>query len=1071
MRTTLRNVGLTFLLASTSLVAVGVLTPDAARAADDERRVLSARQATSTTEDLQSEYQKLAEQKRLESIDRLKALISSTTAEGDQKAEMLLRLADLYFQQGRYLYLQEMAAFDVEFEKCFNTEGCSTDKLKPDTVKSRDWQEKSVKLYEQILRNYPRYTRADEAIFYLASAQQDMGRREDAVEQFTALVKQYPESVWVPDAYVNIGEYYFETDNAYKALLAYKKATAYRESPMYGFANYKLAWCYYNVGEYGKAIDTMKAVVSYSTEAATSGGDTSKLQLQDEALRDLVRFFADAGELDEAYEYFTKLGKKDLIRDMLKRLASTYFEQGKFELCIETYRRLISENPAAADCPDYQVEIIKAYKKIGKKEETLSEIDRMLKTYGKDSAWRRSNASNTDAIKDADEQIELNLRQVAVEYHQQAKKLGTGDAAKEYYALAYKAYKVYLIEFPDGTHAYEVRYAFGELLYKIKRFDEAYEQYMAVVKLDPQGKHSRFCAESAIFAADEMVKKESKDSGGSGPNPGAGGTREPQPLTEWEQALITACAQYATLYPEDKKVLNVMYKSAYLLYNKFRFVEAADQFNKVIAMDPSSKEAEQAAHLILDSFKVNEDWANLKKNSKVYFDQQGLGSKTFKQEVYDIYERSSFKLIEVNLAKDNDKGKAADQFVAFYKEFPQSTVAAQSLNNASVYYYDTTRVGDAMKVRHILIDDPNFGPKTKYYYDQVAALGFDYETIAAFDKAAFYYEKLFSLYPKEVERRQKEAPDTVEKYTTQAADALYSAAVFRKAMGEPETAINNYKAFITAYPTDSRVNDVRLTIGKIWEEQEKWSEAANVYYGFYSKADKDVPIEFVYFARLRYGKALEAQGQKKKADEVYEETVALYKKYIAGGGQPGSHTEFVAEMMYILAEPKFEKYMALKIEGSGGKSSRKAEDKAIGASLKAKAEGLVGIEKVYGEIIGTGAGEWGLAGLVKLGQVYENMGESLKTSSVPFYLDEGQREMYTMALEDKVYPQKEKAVAAYSAALQKSYELTLYNDDTAFATRRLGELRPDDFPGLSETLLDPRYTSSAARTFDFEKEL
>ena len=42
---------------------------------------------------------------------------------------------------------------------------------------------------------------------------------------------------------------------------------------------------------------------------------------------------------------------------------------------------------------------------------------------------------------------------------------------------------------------------------------------------------------------------------------------------------------------------------------------------------------------------------------------------------------------------------------------------------------------------------------------------------------------------------------------------------------------------------------------------------------------------------------------------------------------------------------------------------------------------------------------------------------------------------------------------------------------SAEAARRLGELRPDDFPGLWEMLLTPRYTATDSRNFDYEKEL
>ncbi len=77
-----------------------------------------------------------------------------------------------------------------------------------------------------------------------------------------------------------------------------------------------------------------------------------------------------------------------------------------------------------------------------------------------------------------------------------------------------------------------------------------------------------------------------------------------------------------------------------------------------------------------------------------------------------------------------------------------------------------------------------------------------------------------------------------------------------------------------------------------------------------------------------------------------------------------------------------------------------------------------------------------------------------------------------MAIEDKAYVQDEKAVNAYDLALKKSYELTIYNENTAYATRSLGKLRPDDFPGLNEQLLEPRYTSSkSGKKYDFETSL
>ena len=1047
------------------------LTTNQAEAADEKRRVLKARQMDNVN--INEEYRKAAEAKRLESIKFLRDLLDQGDTTGPRKAEMMLRLADLYFEQGRSIYLREMAAYDVEYEKCFNTDGCNYENMEPDNAKSSNWQEKSIRLYNLILRNYPRYQRADEATFYLGMALQDLGRTLEAVKRFTALVKTYPDSSFVPDAFVNIGEYYFDTNNAYKALLAYKKATNFRESPKYSFALYKLAWCYYNVGEYGKGIEKMKAVVSY-TQNDTSGD--KGIQLQDEALKDLVRFFADAGEMDAAYEYFSKLAKKDLIQSMLKRLATMYFEQGKFEQCIQTYRRLISENPQSPRSPDYQVEIIKAYKKIGKRDETLQEVNRLLKTYGKGSSWVQANASNLGAVKEANTSIEKNLRQVAVEYHQHAQKLGRGDSAKQMYGLAYKAYKLYLAEFSSSSHVYEVRYAFAELLYTVKKFDEAYDQYMAVVKIDPNGKHSRFCAESAIFAAEKIVEKEGKTN--TTKTKGPVKNAEAQDLTEWEQKYVDACKQYATLYPKDKKVRNIIYRTAYLLYNKYRFEEAAEQFKLVIKMEPASREAEQAANLILDSFAINDDLPNLKKNAKFYYEQEGLGSSKFKKGVYEVYQKASFALIEKKFKDSGDKADAADSYMAFYKEFvdtAETKVLATALNNAAFYYKELKRVADSMKVRHILVEDPKFGKNTKYYYNQISALGYDYETIANFDKAAYYYEKMFGLYPAEKKKlkasKEDSAKTSLETIDIQAADAIYSAAVFRKAQGTLKEAIGNYQKFITAFPEDSRVDDVKMTIARTYEEQEEWSKASNAYYAFYSKAKETTSVDFVYFSRLRHARALEKMKQASKAMKIFEESVELYKKLAASGAEKGQYTEYAAEMMYELIAPDVDAYQKLKVTSLGRGYAQKYEDRHQARQLKALNEQAKTLKEKYTEVVATGSGQWSLASLVQLGRVLEMYGKALEESETPFYLSEDQQEMYRIALGDMIFPQIEQAVGFYKQSLDKAYELTLYTEDTAYAVRRLGELRPDEFPGLEEQIIEPRFTSSKERMYTIETEM
>ena len=146
---------------------------------DEKRRVLKLDDVGIET---QSDfYRQKAREKRHQSIDFLQDLLKNNPPRGEQKAEMLLRLADLYFEEGRDVYLTEMDTFRTKFDECFNSPGCNTETMKADNSGSGVWQNKSIKLYKIILKTYSQYRRADEATFYLASALQDTDRRDEAV--------------------------------------------------------------------------------------------------------------------------------------------------------------------------------------------------------------------------------------------------------------------------------------------------------------------------------------------------------------------------------------------------------------------------------------------------------------------------------------------------------------------------------------------------------------------------------------------------------------------------------------------------------------------------------------------------------------------------------------------------------------------------------------------------------------------------------------------------------------------------------------------------------------------------
>lgn len=206
-------------------------------------------------------------------------------------------------------------------------------------------REGALGLYQELSSGAPAYGRADEVVLGLARSLDAAGRANEAVAEYTRLVKTFPNSRLLPEAYVGIGDYYFDQNSAFKALMAYQKAAAFEDSPVALYARYRLAWCYYNVGEYEKAIENMKAVAEEGARPDASARYPDAATLRASALQDLFRFFADAGQLDEAQAWYGEQGRQDLFHETLYRLGDAYFQQGKFTQALDTWQRLAREAP------------------------------------------------------------------------------------------------------------------------------------------------------------------------------------------------------------------------------------------------------------------------------------------------------------------------------------------------------------------------------------------------------------------------------------------------------------------------------------------------------------------------------------------------------------------------------------------------------------------------------------------------------------------------------------------------------------------------------------------------------
>jgi len=410
----------------------------------------------------EAEREAATDRKRDELIADLQTLLPRVPESG-RKADLWFQLAELWWEKARYVSVQEGKAYDDAYAAWARTRAGEEPKI--DGRKSDGFRKQALAVYRRILDAYPGYERRDEVLFVLADNLNQSGDKAEAARRYRALIQDFPSSRFVPDAWVQVGEYAFAANDLAHAREAFAKAAAFKTPRLYAFALYKLAWCDYNAGDYSSAIARFKEVVAYSESTSTA---SDRVQLRSEALKDIALAFERADAADAGAAYLSEKGGAHAV-ELRARLASAFFEAGKLDQAIGLYRKLQLDAPLDPHAPSWQQKILLASDKLGRREQVVAEMKRLVGGYGPESAWARANAKEKAALAEANDLSETALRELVQDYHQEAIK--TKDAAT--WRLARDVYSQYLEAFPNAQAAVRMRFYYAEILWALEEWDAA----------------------------------------------------------------------------------------------------------------------------------------------------------------------------------------------------------------------------------------------------------------------------------------------------------------------------------------------------------------------------------------------------------------------------------------------------------------------------------------------------------------------------------------------------------------------------------------------------------------------
>ena len=291
----------------------------------------------------------------------------------------------------------------------------------------------------------------DQEIFNRVKTLWDEGQQTEALKACKELIKKYPTSKYVPEAYLMFAEYYFDNAKIDKALLAYKKVAEFKDSKVYLYALYKTGWCFFNLNKFDKALAQFVSVVKYCDKQEPD--PEKKNKLCGEALNDLTLAYSRAKGAKTAPAFFQKLAPNE-AGQLLATLAGMYFGDGKYKDAIEIYRHLIGKAGCSGEAPLLQLKIIDCVVRIGSMQSAPPEVNRLVELFAQlEKCLPKPSEEQKEALNQARETAEQTLYDLAVFSSDEAAATKDEKAMR----LARELAESYLKLFPNSDRSAEIR--------------------------------------------------------------------------------------------------------------------------------------------------------------------------------------------------------------------------------------------------------------------------------------------------------------------------------------------------------------------------------------------------------------------------------------------------------------------------------------------------------------------------------------------------------------------------------------------------------------------------------------
>lgn len=881
-------------------------------------------------------------------------------------------------------------------------------------------------------------------------------KTELAKATFRELIARMPESDLADRAHLFLGNFVFDEGSFDEAVAEYRFVYQKgKDGPYFDESIYQLAWANYKQDRYAEAIPLFAEVLDQSEVLKRETGKESNYR--PDAAKYMAFSFADLGgarsdALNQGTSYFSRVGAREYEWDVYVEMADALVRYSRWAEAVEVYRYL-QDDPRwvnRPENPEFQMKIVQLYGNVQLLNDLEASGDARLeltRRYNEGTPWWEANRNNPDALAVARGFIESSLGQVANELRVRAQE--SEDPAD--YLVAAEKYQEYLDKFPISDDYYEVQWLLADSLRLANQYSRAATEYDALIR------SSRFhpYLDGALVFRLQLRNQELAASAPPGALP---------PDAEPERTYTTEAGKEITVYklgptqlafieaadavlghefgepapnvPDFREFVSenrhaLTYIPGQILFWHNRYDEARPRLESVISRYPRKDEASYSASLLVDSYVAEGDLEQVRRQT-MRFTSMILGSSDIADPTgrfRNSLEEVTYKQAEI-LAEGEDQEAAAEAFLAFLKEFPDSEYKEYALYSAARSYHIAGKAERANELYEEFINKYPTNEQSEQLYFRVASL---YESTLQLDKAVNYYKQVSQRFPN----------------GANAPDAVYNAAYLQIGLGQPKPAAEALEAYGTKYPDREDAEKVFFQAGEQWEAVGQ-TQALQFYDRYLAKYGSTNP-ENQITAMARKADIYKSQGNDRSYQKELDRIDQAFDATVASGKElgPNAH-KYAAMAAYRGLKDAFDAYTAGKLTGNDEKDAtfifetKKSEMKAFEERAKAFATKYENFQYSSEALL--------LLGLAPLH--WGDLGLSVKC---PKGMREDDCFIFYDSLEEKFFPQfraviDQVGIPRLLDLVNKAKELKKHSPAIDKALAELNERNPSDYPAIKREI-------------------